>query len=81
MPELPDIAIYLERLDALVGRQPLDQLHILNPFILRSVDPTPADLTGRTVVGSRRIGKRIVLELDGEMFIVIHLMISGRLKW
>ena len=81
MPELPDIAIYLERLDALIGRQPLQQLHILNPFILRSVDPTPAELVGRTVTGFRRIGKRIVIEVDGELFIVIHLMIAGRLKW
>ena len=81
MPELPDIAIYLERLDALVVRQPLEQLHILNPFVLRSVAPTPADLAGRTVVGSHRIGKRIALEVDGGIFIVIHLMIAGRLKW
>jgi formamidopyrimidine-DNA glycosylase len=81
MPELPDIAIYLERLDALIGRQPLQQLHILNPFILRSVDPTPAELAGGTITGFRRIGKRIVLEVEGEMFIVIHLMIAGRLKW
>jgi formamidopyrimidine-DNA glycosylase len=81
MPELPDIAIYLERLDALVVRQPLERLHILNAFVLRSVAPAPADLAGRTVVGSRRIGKRIVLEVDGGMFIIIHLMIAGRLKW
>ena len=81
MPELPDIAIYLERLDALSGRQPLEQLHVLNPFILRSVDPTPAELSGRVVTGFRRIGKRIVIEVDGDMFIVIHLMIAGRLKW
>jgi formamidopyrimidine-DNA glycosylase len=81
MPELPDITIYLERLDALIGHQPLEQMHVLNPFVLRSVAPTPADLAGRTVVGSRRIGKRIALEIDGGMFIVIHLMIAGRLKW
>jgi formamidopyrimidine-DNA glycosylase len=56
-------------------------MHVLNPFVLRSVAPTPADLAGRTVTGSRRIGKRIALELDGGMFIVIHLMIAGRLKW
>jgi formamidopyrimidine-DNA glycosylase len=81
MPELPDIAIYLERLDALVGGQPLERIHILNPFVLRSVSPTPAELAGRAVVGSRRIGKRVALELEGGMFIVIHLMIAGRLKW
>ena len=81
IPELPDIAIYLERLDARIGGQPLEQLHILNPFILRSVAPTPAELAGKVVIGSRRIGKRIVLELEGAVFIVIHLMIAGRLKW
>ena len=56
-------------------------MHILNPFVLRSVTPTPSDLQGRPVTGSRRIGKRIALELEGELFIVIHLMIAGRLKW
>jgi formamidopyrimidine-DNA glycosylase len=56
-------------------------MHVLNPFVLRSVAPSPADLAGRTVTGSRRLGKRIALELDGGMFIVIHLMIAGRLKW
>ena len=81
MPELPDIAIYLERLDALVGGQPLERLHVLNPFVLRSVAPSPAELANRRVTGTRRIGKRIVLELEDEHFIVIHLMIAGRLKW
>lgn len=81
MPELPDIAIYLERLDALIARQPLERIHVLNPFVLRSVSPAPSELAGRIVTGSRRIGKRIVLELEGAMFIVIHLMIAGRLKW
>ncbi len=56
-------------------------MHILNPFVLRSVTPTPSEVAGRTVVGSRRIGKRIAIELDGDVFIVIHLMIAGRLKW
>ena len=81
MPELPDIAVYLERLDALIARQPLEHIHILNPFVLRSVSPPPGSLTGRQVTGSRRIGKRIVLELEGDAFIVVHLMIAGRLKW
>ena len=81
MPELPDIAVYLERLDALIARQPLEHIHILNPFVLRSVSPSPGALTGRQVTGSRRIGKRIVLELEGDAFIVVHLMIAGRLKW
>ena len=81
MPELPDIAVYLERLDALIARQPLEHIHILNPFILRSVAPAPSSIVGRAVTGARRIGKRIVLEFEGDVFIVIHLMIAGRLKW
>ena len=81
MPELPDIAVYLERLDALIARQPLEHIHILNPFVLRSVTPTPASLAGRVVTGSCRIGKRIVLAVDGDAFIVVHLMIAGRFKW
>jgi formamidopyrimidine-DNA glycosylase len=81
MPELPDITIYLERLDALIARQPLEHVHILNPFVLRSVAPAPSALVGRTVTGARRIGKRIVIESEGDLFIVIHLMIAGRLKW
>ena len=81
MPELPDIVVYLERLDALIACQPLEHIHILNPFILRSVTPAPASLVGRVVTGSRRIGKRVVLDVEGDAFIVIHLMIAGRLKW
>jgi formamidopyrimidine-DNA glycosylase len=81
MPELPDIAVYLERLDALIAHQPLERVHILNPFVLRSVAPAPAELHGRVVRGGRRIGKRIVIELDGAAFIVVHLMIAGRFKW
>ena len=81
MPELPDITIYLERLDAFVVLQPLERMHILKPFILRSVTPSPAECEGRRVTGTRRIGKRVVLELEGGLFVVIHLMIAGRLHW
>ena len=81
MPELPDIVIYLERLDALIAHQPLEHIHILNPFVLRSVSPLPAEMHGRRVIGTRRMGKRIILELEDDAFIVIHLMIAGRLKW
>lgn len=81
MPELPDIAIYLERLDSLIVGRALVALRVLNPFVLRTVSPAPADCAGRTVIATRRIGKRVVLELDGGMFAVIHLMIAGRLRW
>jgi len=81
MPELPDITVYLERLAPRVLGQPLERLIIRNPFVLRSVSPAPADLAGARVTGLRRLGKRIVLALEGERFVVIHLMIAGRLRW
>ena len=81
MPELPDIAVYLERLDALIARQPLEHIHVLNPFVLRTVSPPPSELHGRAVTGTRRIGKRIVIALEGDAFIVVHLMIAGRFRW
>ena len=81
MPELPDITVYLERLAPRVLGQPLERLIIRNPFVLRSVSPAPADLAGARVTGLRRLGKRIVLAVEGERFVVIHLMIAGRLRW
>jgi formamidopyrimidine-DNA glycosylase len=81
MPELPDITVYLERLAPRVLGQPLEHLIIRNPFVLRSVSPTPTDLAGARVTGLRRLGKRIVLAVEGERFVVIHLMIAGRLRW
>jgi formamidopyrimidine-DNA glycosylase len=81
MPELPDITVYIERLEALVVGQPLEGLDVRNPFVLRSVTPAPADLAGRLVGGIRRMGKRIVIAFEGDLFAVIHLMIAGRLRW
>jgi formamidopyrimidine-DNA glycosylase len=81
MPELPDIAVYLDCLAPRILGQPLERLTILNPFVLRSVSPSPAELAGAKVTGLRRLGKRIVLGLEQERFIVIHLMIAGRLRW
>ncbi len=81
MPELPDITVYVERLEALIVGQPLQSLEVHNVFVLRSVTPTPADLAGRRVVGLRRMGMRIVIGFEGEIFAVIHLMIAGRLRW
>jgi formamidopyrimidine-DNA glycosylase len=81
MPELPDITIYIEQLERRIVGQTLEKLEIAKPFVLRTFDPPVAEVVGTTVRGVRRIGKRIVLELDGERFIVIHLMIAGRLKW
>ncbi len=81
MPELPDVVVYLERLTAKIVGHTLVRLRILNPFVLRSVSPPTSEADGRRVVGVRRIGKRIVLALEDDLFIVIHLMIAGRLRW
>jgi formamidopyrimidine-DNA glycosylase len=81
MPELPDITLYLEALSARVLGQPLERLRIGNPFVVRTITPGPADLAGRRVTGLRRVGKRIVFALDPDLFLVLHLMIAGRLRW
>jgi formamidopyrimidine-DNA glycosylase len=81
MPELPDIAVYLERLDALLVGEPLERIEIRSPFVLRSVEPPVSELVGRRLVGTRRIGKRVVLGFEGDRWIVVHLMIAGRLRW
>jgi len=79
--ELPDIVVYLEALEGRVVGQRLQAIRLGNPFLLRTVRPTPAEFAGRRVLGLRRLGKRIVLECEGERFIVLHLMIAGRLHW
>jgi formamidopyrimidine-DNA glycosylase len=81
MPELPDVVVYLERLAALIQGSLLRHVRVVNPFVLRSVTPSLKDVEGRRVVALRRIGKRIVIQLEGELFVVIHLMIAGRLRW
>jgi formamidopyrimidine-DNA glycosylase len=81
MPELPDIALYLKQLTPRILHQPLLRIVIRSPFVLRSVDPPLAAVEGRRVVGLHRMGKRIVFSLEGDLFIVIHLMIAGRFRW
>jgi formamidopyrimidine-DNA glycosylase len=81
MPELPDIAVYLEALRARVVGRTIEGVTVTSPFLLRSVEPPLEAIVGRRVSGLRRIGKRIVLEIDGDLFLVIHLMIAGRLWW
>ena len=71
----------MERLTPLVLGQPLVTVRLPSPFVLRTVEPPISEVVGRTVTGIRRLGKRIVLALEGELFIVIHLMIAGRLRW
>ena len=81
MPELPDLTVYLEHLEHRVVGEPLLDIRIVSPFVLRSVSPSVADVCGRRVVGLRRLAKQIVFELEPDYFVVIHLMISGRLRW
>lgn len=81
MPELPDVTIYVEALERRIVGQPLSGYAIHSPFILRTVDPPLDTAVGRTVVRVQRLGKRIVIELEGELFLVIHLMIAGRFRW
>jgi formamidopyrimidine-DNA glycosylase len=81
MPELPDIEAYLEALRPRIGGQALEGVRIASPFLLRSVVPPVESCRGRRVVALRRLGKRIIIELEGELFLVLHLMIAGRLQW
>jgi len=81
VPELPDITIYLERLQPLLGGEMLERIDLFNPFVLRSVAPTVGEVEGSRVTTLRRIGKRIALGMDNDTFVVIHLMIAGRLRW
>jgi formamidopyrimidine-DNA glycosylase len=81
MPEYPDVTVYLECLAPRVLQQPLEKVRIGSPFVLRSVEPPIDQVEGKRVIGLRRIGKRLVLAMEGENFVVIHLMIAGRLRW
>ena len=81
MPELPDVAVYIEALEARIMGAPLERVRLASPFLLRSVDPPITAATGRRVVGLSRLGKRIVIGLQGDLFLMLHLMIAGRLHW
>ena len=81
MPELPDITVYVESLEARLRGAGLRRIRLLNPFLLRTALPPIAGAEGRAVLAVERLGKRVVLALDGGHFLVIHLMIAGRLHW
>ena len=80
MPELPDVVVYLERLEAIAGPGPLVGIRLGSPWVLRTVEPPVEAVAGKKVVGYRRLGKRLVLALEDDLFVVIHLMIAGRLR-
>jgi formamidopyrimidine-DNA glycosylase len=81
MPELPDIAAYIDALDARIVGQPLIKIRLASPFLLRTVRPSIEDVEGHSIRSLRRIGKRIAIEFDNGMWMVLHLMIAGRLHW
>jgi formamidopyrimidine-DNA glycosylase len=81
MPELPDITVYIDSLDAKVRGDTLRRVRIASPFLLRTAVPPIASAEGKKVVGIERLGKRVVIALEGDLFLVLHLMIAGRLRW
>jgi formamidopyrimidine-DNA glycosylase len=81
VPELPDILLYLHALEPRIVGKRITGVRLTSPFLLRSVDPPLSAVEGRTVVGLRRLGKRVVIEAEGQLFLVFHLMIAGRFRW
>ena len=81
MPELPDVVVYVEALERRIVGLPLLRVRLANPFLLRTAVPPIGAVEGKRVHGVRRLGKRVVLELEDELFLVLHLMIAGRLRW
>jgi formamidopyrimidine-DNA glycosylase len=81
MPELPDIVVYIENLESRIQGRTLERVRLLNPFVLRTAIPPISSAEGRKVLGLRRLGKRIVIGLEDDLFLVLHLMVAGRLRW
>ncbi len=81
MPELPDVVVYLEHLERRVGGEVLERLRIASPFLVRTWDPPLGEAVGKRVLSLRRIGKRIVFCLESDLFLILHLMVAGRLRW
>jgi formamidopyrimidine-DNA glycosylase len=81
MPELPDIVVYIEALEARIVGARLERVRLASPFVLRTVEPPLDAARGRTVAALRRLGKRIIVELEDDLFLVLHLMVAGRLHW
>jgi len=81
MPELPDIVVYLDALAPRIVGRPLERARVTSPLLLRTADPPLSAAVGKTITGLRRLGKRIVWEMEEQIFLVFHLMIAGRFKW
>ena len=81
MPELPDIAAYITALEPRIVGKPIEHIRLASPFLLRTVEPPLSSVEGREVRELRRIGKRIAIGLEADLWLVLHLMIAGRLHW
>jgi formamidopyrimidine-DNA glycosylase len=81
VPELPDVTVYVEAVAARVLGEPLERVRLSSPFLLRTAEPAISAVEGRKVLEVRRMGKRVVLALEGDLFLAIHLMVAGRLRW
>ncbi|MDQ3811193.1 MAG: formamidopyrimidine-DNA glycosylase [Chloroflexota bacterium] len=81
MPELPDLTVYLDFLAANIVGQPLQRVRLASPFVLRTADPPLSAVAGQRVLSVRRLGKRLIFELEGDLYLLIHLMIAGRFRW
>src|SRR4051812_18943923 len=81
MPELPDIAAYIDALEARIVGQPIEKIRLASPFLLRTAEPAITEAEGRVVRELRRVGKRIAIGVEGDLWLVLHLMIAGRLHW
>src|SRR3954447_24814671 len=81
MPELPDITAYINALEPRLVGKPIEQVRLGSPFVLRTVDPPVYEVEGKTVRELRRVGKRIAFGIEGDLWLVLHLMIAGRLHW
>jgi formamidopyrimidine-DNA glycosylase len=81
MPELPDLTVYIEALERRIVGQPIVKIRLASPFVLRSVAPSVAEVTGKKVRSIERLGKRLIFVLDDDLFAVIHLMVAGRFQW
>ena len=81
MPELPDLTLYVEALDRFIGGRTIEAVRLATPFLVRTWDPPVSAATGQRVRSVERIAKRIVIGVEGDLFLVIHLMIAGRFHW
>src|SRR2546428_4086700 len=81
MPELPDVVVYIEALEPRISGKTLERIRLASPFLLRTTSPALTEVEGRAVREVRRIGKRIAIGFEGELWLVLHLMIAGRLHW